>query len=64
MILSLVTANDWLHYSRRWQHYSMPRRYQNPLYTYRRVVGAADYLAAQEPITPRQNLVNVAGKAS
>jgi hypothetical protein len=47
MILSLVTANDWLRYSRRWQYYSMPRRYQNPLYTYRRIVGAADYLAAQ-----------------
>ena len=42
MILSLVTANDWLRYSRRWQHYSVPRRYRNPLYTYRRVVGAAD----------------------
>ena len=28
MILSLVIANDWLQYSRRWQHYSMPRRYQ------------------------------------
>jgi hypothetical protein len=25
----------------------VPRRYQNPLYTYRRIVGAADYLAAQ-----------------
>jgi hypothetical protein len=47
MILSLVTANDWVTYSRRWQHYSVPRRYQNPLYTYRRIVGAADYLAAQ-----------------
>jgi hypothetical protein len=47
MILSLVTADDWVTYSRRWQHYSVPRRYQNPLYTYRRVVGAADYLDAQ-----------------
>ena len=47
MILSLVTAKDWVHYSRRWQHYNLPRRYQNPLYTYRRIVGAADYLAAQ-----------------
>jgi hypothetical protein len=46
MILSLVTTNDWVTYSRRWQHYSLPRRYRNPLYTYRRVVGAADYLAA------------------
>lgn len=50
MILSLVMARDWLHYSRRWQHYSVPRRYRNPLYTYRRVVRAADYLAAQELI--------------
>jgi hypothetical protein len=47
MILSLVTADDWVTYSRRWQHYSVPRRYQNPLYTYRRVVRAADYLDAQ-----------------
>jgi hypothetical protein len=47
MILSLVTPNDWVNYSRRWQHYSVPRRYRNPLYTYRRVVSAADYLAAQ-----------------
>src|SRR5262249_49957514 len=39
--------NDWLRYSRRWQLYSVPRRYRNPLYTYRRVVGAADHLAAQ-----------------
>ena len=36
MILSLVTTDDWLRYSRRWQHYSVPRRYRNPLYTYRR----------------------------
>ena len=50
MILSLVTANDWLRYSRRWQHYSVPRRYRNPLYTYRRVVEAAEYLAAHELI--------------
>jgi hypothetical protein len=47
MILSLVTADDWVTYSRRWQHYCAPRRYQNPLYTYRRVVRAADYLDAQ-----------------
>ena len=50
MILSLVTADDWLRYSRRWQHYSVPRRYHNPLFTYRRIVGAADYLDGQDLI--------------
>jgi hypothetical protein len=47
MILSLVTANDWVTYSRHKDYYAIPRRYRNPLYTYRRVTGAADYLDGQ-----------------
>ena len=48
MILSLVTADGhWLRYSRNKEFYALPRRYRNPLFTYRRVTGAADYLAAQ-----------------
>ena len=48
MILSLVTADGHrLRYSRNKEFYALPRRYRNPLFTYRRVTGAADYLAAQ-----------------
>jgi hypothetical protein len=47
MILSLVTANDWVTYSRHKGHYKLPPRYANRLYTYRRITGAADQLDAQ-----------------
>jgi hypothetical protein len=47
MILSLVTANDWVTYSRHKGHYKLPARYANRLYTYRRITGAADQLDAQ-----------------
>src|SRR5262245_46582155 len=48
MILSLVTADgQWLRYSRNKGFYLLPKRYRNPLYTYRKVTGAADYLDAQ-----------------
>ncbi len=36
----------WISYSRRKTHYAMPRRYRSPLYTYSRVVGAAERLDA------------------
>jgi hypothetical protein len=44
VILALVTSKDWVSYSRHKPHYSPPRRYRSNLYTYRRVVGAADHL--------------------
>ena len=39
-----VGAGHWVSYSRRKVHYAVPRRYRSPLYTYARVVGAADRL--------------------
>jgi hypothetical protein len=47
MILSLVTADRWVNYSRHKGHYKLPPRYANRLYTYRKVVGVADYLDGQ-----------------
>ena len=41
-----VGAGCWVSYSRRKPHYEMPRRYRSSLYTYARVVGAADRLDA------------------
>ena len=46
VILALVTAGGWVSYSRHKPHYSVPRRYRSRLYTYRRIVGAADHLDA------------------
>jgi hypothetical protein len=46
VILALATARDWVSYSRSKSHYGLPRRYHNPLYSYRRIVGAADRLDA------------------
>jgi hypothetical protein len=46
VILALATARDWVAYSRSKSHYGLPRRYRSTLYTYRRVVGAADRLDA------------------
>ena len=50
VILALVTAGDRVSYSRSKSHYSLPSRYRSPLYSYRRVVGAADRLDALELI--------------
>ena len=46
VILALVTSGGWVSYSRHKPHYSVPRRYRSRLYTYRRIVGAADHLDA------------------
>lgn len=46
VILALAPARDWAAYSRSKSHYGLPRRYRSTLYTYRRVVGAADRLDA------------------
>jgi hypothetical protein len=46
VILALVTSGEWVSYSRHKPHYSVPRRYRSRLYTYRRIVGAADHLDA------------------
>jgi hypothetical protein len=46
VILALVTSGGWVSYSRHKPHYSVPRRYRSRLYTYRRLVGAADHLDA------------------
>ena len=46
VILALVTAGGWVSYARHKPHYSVPRRYRSRLYTYRRIVGAADHLDA------------------
>lgn len=45
MILSLITAGGAVSYSRNRNHYVRPRRYQESLYTYAKVTGAADYLS-------------------
>jgi len=42
--------NRLISYSRNRNHYTMPRRYRSPLYTYARVVGAADRLDAMDLI--------------
>jgi len=45
MILALATAKgEWVSYSRRMQHYSIPRRYKSRLYTYSGIIRAADHL--------------------
>jgi hypothetical protein len=44
--LALVTSGGWVTYSGHKPHYSLPRRYRSRLYTYRRIVGAADHLDA------------------
>ncbi len=41
-----VGVGRWVSYSRRKEHYSMPRRYRSSLYTYAAIVGAADRLDA------------------
>ena len=41
----VVGAGRWVSYSRRTAHYAMPRRYRSPIYTFRTVVGAVDWLA-------------------
>lgn len=46
VILALVTSGGWVSYSRHKPHYSPPLRYRSRLYTYRRIVGAADRLDA------------------
>lgn len=45
IILDICGADDWVAYSRTARHYDRPHRYRNPLYTYRKVVGAVDMLA-------------------
>ena len=56
VILALVTAGDWVSYSRSKSHYGLPPRYRSKLYTYRRIVGAADRLDAlkliEHDVTP------------
>lgn len=44
IILDIVQHGDWVSYSRYKGHYSQPSRYKNPIYTYRKVVGAVDAL--------------------
>ncbi|RWN51898.1 hypothetical protein [Mesorhizobium sp.] len=44
IILSLVTADGAVSYSRNRNHYVRPRRYKESLYTYAKVTGSADYL--------------------
>ncbi|MER9533018.1 hypothetical protein NKI89_24875 [Mesorhizobium sp. M0309] len=47
MILSIVTAEGWVSYSRNHNHYVQPRRYKEALYTYTKVTRAVDYLAGE-----------------
>lgn len=51
MILSLVTADGTVSYSRNRNHYVVPARYRSGLYTLARIVGSADYLDGQRLIT-------------
>ncbi len=47
LCVEAVGAGRWVSYSRRRGHYSIPRRYHSRLYTYDRVVPAADWLHQQ-----------------
>lgn len=51
MILSIVTADGTVSYSRNRNHYVVPARYRSKLYTFSRIVGSADYLDGQGLIT-------------
>lgn len=44
IILDICSTDDWVSYSRTARHYDMPGRYQNPLYTWRKVVSQVEYL--------------------
>jgi len=44
--------NRRISYSRNRNHYTMPRRYRSPIYTFRTVVDAVDWLAEMELIDP------------
>lgn len=44
--VALIKAKGWVSYSRHAEHYSVPARYKNPIYTRRKVIGAVDQLAA------------------
>ena len=46
MAVALVKAQGWLSYSRHAEHYSVPARYKNPIYTRRKVISAVDQMAA------------------
>jgi hypothetical protein len=61
VILALVTSGGWVSYSRHKLHYSVPRRYRSRLYTYRRIVGAADHLDAMGLIEHNRTAPNQRG---
>jgi hypothetical protein len=61
VILALVTSGGWVSYSRHKPHYSVPRRYRSRLYTYRRIVGAADHLDAMGLIEHNRTAPNQRG---
>jgi hypothetical protein len=61
VILALVTSEGWVSYSRHKPHYSVPRRYRSRLYTYRRIIGAADHLDALGLIEHRRTAPNQRG---
>jgi len=44
IILDICSTPEHVSYSRTARHYDMPRRYRNPLYTWRKIVSAVDYL--------------------
>ena len=44
IILDICSIPDWSAYSRTSRHYDLPRRYRNPIYTWRKVVSQVDYL--------------------
>lgn len=44
IILDICSTSEQVSYSRTARHYDMPGRYRNPLYTWRKVVSAVDYL--------------------
>jgi hypothetical protein len=46
LYIETVGIGRWVSYSRRKAHYTIPRRYRSPLYTYAAIVGAADRLDA------------------
>ena len=47
IIIDICSIPDWVSYSRTSRHYDVPHRYRNSLYTFRKVVGQVDYLAAE-----------------
>jgi hypothetical protein len=61
VILALATAGHWVSYSRSKSHYGLPRRYRSRLYTYRRIVGAADHLDALGLIEHKRTAPNQRG---